>query len=284
MTDSVDNMSYIDISEDAVSLSAEVAVEQLCEADWQWHHRVSEWQRESSLMLWLVTGGKAALKSRFGPFDVRRGRFYVMPAFLSDYHGTHDPGDPLHVCWAYVSVRGPRGKRIKAAGLEGIPFQTELSDLAVVLHLMRRLISAGDELRPHWLRVMLDEVRQQASALQASRRNPWIQELGREIQADPGRFHDLDDMLAERKMTRDHLIRLFKEQYRVTPGEFLIRSRMDRARGLLAVSNLTVKEIAARLGYRDAFSFSRQFKARTGQSPTVFRRTCGRAYPVHDRG
>ncbi len=41
---------------------------------------------------------------------------------------------------------------------------------------------------------------------------------------------------------------------------------------MLLESNLTIREIADRIGYTDAFQFTRQFKAVIGVSPRVYRK------------
>jgi len=64
---------------------------------------------------------------------------------------------------------------------------------------------------------------------------------------------------------------LFKEITGFSPGDFLIRARMQRAGELLREPSLKVKEVAALLGYRDQFYFSRQFKAVTRLTPSQYR-------------
>ena len=52
---------------------------------------------------------------------------------------------------------------------------------------------------------------------------------------------------------------------------------MERARLLLAESSLSVGMIAEALGFRDVFFFSRQFRQRTGLTPTAYRKQAGQA-------
>ncbi|MCW8130392.1 MAG: helix-turn-helix transcriptional regulator [Planctomycetota bacterium] len=63
----------------------------------------------------------------------------------------------------------------------------------------------------------------------------------------------------------------FAEQAGLSPRDFRIRRRIERAVALLTRENLRIKEIAARLGYPDEYAFSAQFKKRTGLSPRAFR-------------
>jgi AraC-like DNA-binding protein len=64
---------------------------------------------------------------------------------------------------------------------------------------------------------------------------------------------------------------LFKSATGLTPLDFFIRARMQRAGALLAETPLQIKEIAARLGYDDQFYFSRLFKSVHGVSPREYR-------------
>jgi len=82
----------------------------------------------------------------------------------------------------------------------------------------------------------------------------------------------LPELAADLPLGYERLRKRFVERVGVSPGEYRLRRRLDRARTLLARRELSVKEVAVRLGYPDAFAFSRQFRARTGLSPTAFRR------------
>lgn len=52
----------------------------------------------------------------------------------------------------------------------------------------------------------------------------------------------------------------------------MIRARIERARHLMRESPLSLKQIAATLGYTDVYFFHRQFKAVTGLTPGQWRR------------
>jgi AraC-like DNA-binding protein len=265
------SMIMIDIADADCRIEVAVAVEQVCDASWEWRHDPGKWEGDSSLLLWLVTGGNARLRSRFGEYQVHRGDFYLMPSLASEYHGTHDPNHPLEVIWAFFRILDTDGKNLPVQGIEGIPFQTKLTDPQFAEQLLKRMVLSSGHLRSLWLRVLLTEVRQQAMLRQATGNDRWMHELGQDIQAHPERYRKLDDMLRTCRVSKDHLIRLFRDYHGLTPVEFLIRSRLNQARALLAASSLSVKQIAVQLGYTDASAFSRQFKARVGISPRNFR-------------
>jgi AraC family transcriptional regulator len=69
-----------------------------------------------------------------------------------------------------------------------------------------------------------------------------------------------------------HFARVFKIETGFTPHEFLIVTRLDRAKILLKTSSKSVKEVAFETGFRSEVSFVTTFKRRTGFTPTEFRR------------
>jgi AraC-like DNA-binding protein len=68
-----------------------------------------------------------------------------------------------------------------------------------------------------------------------------------------------------------HFFVLFKRWAGFSPIDYLIRLRMQRAARLLAATSMSIKEIAAALGYDDPFYFSRMFKSVHGVAPSDYR-------------
>jgi len=67
------------------------------------------------------------------------------------------------------------------------------------------------------------------------------------------------------------LSHIFKSDVGMPPIKYLKLLRMERAKGLLESSFLSVKEIAFRVGLNDESHFVRDFKSTYGHSPTTYR-------------
>jgi transcriptional regulator GlxA family with amidase domain len=76
-----------------------------------------------------------------------------------------------------------------------------------------------------------------------------------------------------------HFSALFKESAGIGVVAYVNRLRCARAGELLITTESSIAEIAAAVGYADAFYFSRQFRALNGISPRAFRqRSRGEAF------
>lgn len=67
-----------------------------------------------------------------------------------------------------------------------------------------------------------------------------------------------------------HLAHLFKQSTGLAPHQYVIKMRVEEAKRLLAETNLTVGEIAQRVGYTHS-RFSALFHRHVGISPTAYR-------------
>ncbi|WP_329119451.1 GlxA family transcriptional regulator [Streptomyces sp. NBC_01465] len=82
------------------------------------------------------------------------------------------------------------------------------------------------------------------------------------------------DRLAERAgLSTRTLARRFSEQLGVSPGQWLLRQRLDAARVLLEQTDLPVEAIATRVGLTSAVNLRRRFRAHLGTTPGAYRRT-----------
>jgi AraC-like DNA-binding protein len=69
-----------------------------------------------------------------------------------------------------------------------------------------------------------------------------------------------------------HFIRQFEAVFGATPHQYRIRTRLDRAKHLLALGRLSVTEVCMEVGFSSLGSFSDLFTRRVGATPSAYRR------------
>jgi AraC-like DNA-binding protein len=82
---------------------------------------------------------------------------------------------------------------------------------------------------------------------------------------------DLAALAREAGYSRFHFHRAFAAAYGETPRAYLVRRRLERAKTLLRVANLSVTEICFLVGFESLGSFSALFRRVVGQTPTAYR-------------
>lgn len=72
-------------------------------------------------------------------------------------------------------------------------------------------------------------------------------------------------------LNRSYLSSIFKSYINMSPQEFLIKYRMDKASEFMLAPSLSIGEISRSVGYEDPLAFSKIFKKIKGLSPREYR-------------
>ena len=103
------------------------------------------------------------------------------------------------------------------------------------------------------------------------RRRALFDEAVEMIEREPASSLDLDTVARSLATSRRQLQRAFAEIGGTTFRSYALDVRMRRARELLQNTELSVREIAERVGYRKPPQFCKTFRRQHGQSPSRFR-------------
>jgi len=82
----------------------------------------------------------------------------------------------------------------------------------------------------------------------------------------------LTELAEAAKISPSRLSHLFKSEMGLSPGQYLMRLRMQKASNLLATSRLSVKQIMAMAGYDNKSHFVRHFRRSFGLAPSEYRK------------
>jgi len=103
--------------------------------------------------------------------------------------------------------------------------------------------------------------------------DPRISKALKLMQDSPQNNWTLESIASEIGMSRSVFFNQFKKLVHETPLSYLTNWRIRQAQKLLTTDNRNISEIAANVGYQSEAAFNRIFKAKTGQTPAVYRRS-----------
>ncbi|MCM3782382.1 AraC family transcriptional regulator [Neobacillus mesonae] len=81
----------------------------------------------------------------------------------------------------------------------------------------------------------------------------------------------LEQIARYTKVSKQHLNYIFKQSTGYSPVDYYLRMKMQRAGQLLDLTDRSIKEISALLGFKDPYYFSRLFKKLMGSPPSGYR-------------
>lgn len=240
--------------------------------------------RENSLNLrdgelWLVRKGLGWMRTRDREIPLYPGFCAVMrPGGI--YDAGHDGENPLGITFVHFDVMGGLPKRAPTAAPYSIWEEFyHIEDLDYFDLTTRRIIQLA-EVEPTvsgmLLAAVLEDLRNRPSLEETSPSRYQIHQrritaMMSKIHSDAGPLPGVADMAKLMGMSPAHFSRVFHQVSGQSAKDFLLGCRMSRARHLLAETDLSVSQVADQLEYADVYFFSRQFKQKTGISPSVYR-------------
>lgn len=81
----------------------------------------------------------------------------------------------------------------------------------------------------------------------------------------------LDELASNVAMSPFYFSRLFKRETGYSPHEYIVHTRVDKAKYLLKFTSMPLKEIARCCGFSNECNFSTSFKKMCGTTPRVYR-------------
>jgi transcriptional regulator GlxA family with amidase domain len=221
-------------------------------------------------------------------FHLSGGDLFV--TFPYECHGSdRTPQDKGVLYWLLINVPNRKGRLLSLTAAETRTVFDRLLNLPVrqfpggkeIGRLLRQVIELAehgeDPLRPVRMRnLLLGVLLAVLEASQTAHRRVSATIMA--VQEAIG--ENLDQALPVRGLARlAHLSESrfkarFKAEVGVPPAEYVMRQRIDRAKQLLRQSDLSVTEIALRLGFSGTQYFATTFKRYAAETPSGYRRHC----------
>lgn len=245
--------------------------------------------------IYLVTNGSGVLVIGNKRISLEAGKLYLIPSFTScSYHF----GANLAHYYIHFSMDQPNGlSPFSQFSISNKVDATELDS-----HLFSRLVHINPDLQlphhhPHvyqtktWMNKKVDyhtagrhletvgilkqifsrflETGQNYPATNLLKYN--IQSILLHIRNNLKQNITVDELADISCFSKDHFSRVFKTITGLTPCDYIISKRIERAQFLLLTTDLSQSQIIDQTGFRSASYFSRIFKKHTSYSPARYR-------------
>jgi AraC-like DNA-binding protein len=234
-------------------------------------------------LIHVIRSGKGCFQVGNQRYPLRRGQgFLICPDVVTFYQADQD--DPWHYSW--VGFNGTKARDyLEAAGLsQANPiFGFDRED--ALPEWIGRMVEAGSLGRGRetalrgllylFLARLIENAKTECAGNQLSKKEQYLQKAIEFIRINYSRKITVRQIAAFVGLDRSYLSALFQEELHRSPQEFLIRFRMEKARGFMANESLSIGDVARSVGYDDPLQFSKAFKKWSGLPPSRYRKRAG---------
>ncbi len=118
------------------------------------------------------------------------------------------------------------------------------------------------------LRLLAETLSIERLSIQPTRSQKIVERAKSFIEENISSVFDLNGLATEAHLSLPNLNEVFKSYTGMTPYQYCIHAKINRAKEILASGETSVKSISLQLGFDDPYYFSRLFKKKTGVSPS----------------
>lgn len=101
--------------------------------------------------------------------------------------------------------------------------------------------------------------------------SPTVESIKSYINKNYAKPLAIEDLSKHVNLSKYHLTRKFKTEAGISPGQYLIKVRLQKATSLLLNSNMTIEKISEKVGFSCGNYFAKAFKHNFKISPTKYR-------------
>ena len=259
--------------------------------DWNWKNVRSPFAR-----LYYVTEGTAQVEMSSCVYTLKPNHLYFIPAYT-----THS-----YICdskFSHYYIHIYEDQQSETSMFDKWDFPVEVSANDTDLGLVKRLCEINPFLKlPQSNPDAYDNHQTLISNLELNRRRPFCDKVESRgilfilmsrflkyatpktdvrddriqmsltyIRKNIGSRLNIEQLADKACMSKDHYIRVFKNETGETPNAYITKRKMEKAELTLLTTDLPVKSIADLLGYDDYSYFNRIFRKNSGMTPLQYR-------------
>lgn len=246
-----------------------------CAPDWKWTtapHGFGDYD------LWAVFRGVGHLSYRAddtsGDYHIREGACLLLAPDVF-YTALHDPSRPLLVVNVHFDFLMENGEPMRPTRE---PKAKSVSSPLFFKTLLTRTVALFNSNKPEaasaFFLAALEEFRSSDALDGAEAENVWthiINEIREEVDS-ARRPSSLSELSRKYGYSERYIGKMFKKLTGLSFSDYMLNSRISKAKTLLRLTNAPLGVIAEETGFYDACHFARCFRRHAGMPPSEFRK------------
>lgn len=234
-----------------------------------------------SYILHFISDGRGVFECDNVKYELSRGDVFLVKPDTTVYYRA-DESNPWSYMW--VGFNGIKATAyLESAGLSDKTVTTKCSNNPMIFSciqqmIMYRQLTLANELRREaaLLQIMSVMMEEYKVRLPKEERYDYPYQIYVNQAEDYIRRNfksniKINDLASYIGIDRSYLTNIFKKVTQLSPQEYLINYRMEKAKNMLINTGKKIGEIAENTGYHDQLTFSKMFKKFVGMSPSEYR-------------
>ncbi len=229
----------------------------------------------SHYVIHYVVSGKGVFYCGTNKFCLKKGQMFVIfPGTIVKYQA--DESDPWHYIWTDFNGE-------EAAGilqLMGITYKSPVkevnngTDLVELVRQMppERTADMSDNLKFSAKLYEFMSLLVKDNCRRHNTESDYFETAARYIRAHYYEQITVESIAGCVSVSRKYLYAIFKNVLGISPKDYIINYRVEKAKEFLKDETLSVGSVAYSVGYDDSLNFSKMFKSKTGVSPSEYRK------------
>ena len=249
------------------------------------NHSFGPGQREDYI-IHFICGGKGLYRADGKTYELGSGDFFVIFPDTEVYYQAN-PDNPWDYLW--IGFQGVKASTyLKQAGIDSEHLTGRFHDSSFILTCIQQMILARsltyhNELKRQaaLLQILATLIEIHHETLSDDEQNDYPYRIYLQQAIDYMNKHikeniKISEIASHIGINRSYLSGIFKSTLEISPQEYLVTLRMNRAADLLKTTNEKISVIAADVGYSDPMTFTKMFKRYKKMSPSKWRqKRCG---------
>lgn len=245
------------------------------------NHFFGPGQREDYI-IHFICGGKGRYQAGGRTYELTSGDFFVIYPDTEVYYQA-DPEQPWDYLW--IGFQGVKAATyLKQAGIDPEHLTGHFHDSSFILTciqqmMLARTLTYHNELKRQaaLLQILATLIEFHHGTLSDDEQNDYPYRIYLQQAIDYMNEHikeniKISEVAYHIGIDRSYLSGIFKNTLEISPQEYLLTLRMNRAADLLKNTHEKISTIAANVGYSDPLTFTKMFKRYKGMSPSEWRR------------